>query len=178
MITRSILLLSAIGLLLSCNKKAIDSTVPDNTVLEEHFHGYLFIQCETPPYHLNVDSLIANCSSASLLPDNLPTPISHITGAMNACSFDYNNGLYGSAGNFDVRFNYEGTSISFESSLPNSTQQTIPIEICGSIYTAGEYPYLGGIRLKNDELELVVQVVNEYIGGCFHNAVYWELTQF
>ncbi len=178
MISKSIYFFFISCLFITCSKKATQPAKPvEETFLAEHFHGYLLIGCETPPYHLNLDSLIKNCASPGILPDSFPLPLmQNADDFTNACGFDNNKDKFGAADNFDIKILHQENTINLESLIPNATSQSIPIEFSGTEYNAGEYPYLGGYQLTTSELELTIQVINEYIGGCFHNAVIWQLT--
>lgn len=175
MFSKSISIILLLTLIVACNKEI--SQKMESHEMEEHFHGYLYIGCEGPPYYLKLDSLIANCSSSGLLPDSLPLPIMRSV-LPNSCRFDNNKGIFGAADNYDLRIGHEGYTIQLESLLPNTAMESIPFEITEMTLEAGEPPYLGGYKLLNDEWSITIQVINEYVGGCFHNTIIWELTKF
>ena len=169
-------------LLIACNKETAQKIEDETMESTEQFHGYIFIGCENPPYHLKLDSLIANCSELGILPDSiiwtLPVQTTVIGEFSNACGIDNNKGVFGDENNYDIRVMHEGYTISLESPISGVTIEDIPIELDSITYEAGEHPYLGGYRVMEDEWELTIQAVNYYIGGCYHNLLIWEIINF
>ena len=76
----------------------------------------------------------------------------------------------------DFAISYNDTTVDIQSEIPGASLESIPeINLEGTVYQAGEYPYLGGLSVSTDSLKATIQVTNVYVGGCFHNMIIWSL---
>ena len=161
--------------LYACSHDVISTIQPVGESRSESFHGYLYIGCSNPPYHLNLDSLIINCATPGLLPDTLPDLWTGANNIEHFCSYDLNRERFGNASGHDYRIEYLSYTVGIMATDLATVAEEIPLNFEGNLLSAGEHPYLGGRIFTSADHEAQLQVVNAYIGGCFHNVVVWQV---
>ena len=161
---------------LACTKDVtkIGATLP--VELPQVRSGYLYISCEHPPYYINIDSLYQLCSENGVLPDTFPQDFRQLFEEPDPACLQYLRKHLDQQQNHTIQLTYTDQTIDIQSPLLNIDFEQMPINIAGSTYQAGQYPYLGGYRVTSDSIQGRFQVVNQYIGGCYHNLVVWELS--
>ncbi len=157
----------------ACDKDADLNPESINTVNPSH--GYIYIGCQTPPYYLKLDSIKTYCDLGGALPDTLPVFTLGVGMTTDTVCANFLDEGYADANDYDVQINYDSTSVDIQHNISDAVTEPIPeANIGGDIYQAGEYPYLGGIRISTNSTEATIQVVNVYVGGCFHNMIIWS----
>ena len=127
-------------------------------------HGNIYISCESPPWLINVDSMYTHCNSSFSL-DTLAYDLSIAACPLNIeipvglvdININYNN-----EGDGRMLIQTPNTDIQLKASIDGTPVQFLKINDLESFF------------IVKGDLNLKCYIKNFFIGGCFHEGIFWE----
>jgi len=173
-----------IGLLAACSKNSkLTPTMVDEpivnvpvTIMQDNLdlidNGVVYFACDYGPYYFNIDSLQNVCSSEYILSDSLLTEINSFS-----CTYDYSaNNLY-EGSNFDFKVERFENSFLLDSLNSNADIDSVNYVFNNDTFAIHQYPYYIGYNIQYSNSNLQLYFFNEFIGGCFHDKMFWFFYQ-
>ena len=145
-----------------------DRNMLQPTTPEVRYEGIVYIACHPGPYPINIDSLIAMCTS--VIGDTLPGP-----GELVGCTYDELADALGADFHISLVRGQTLNTIDLGEVRDDPDVTEIPLTLGDTTYVAGEYPYYSGYLLEWPQRSLSVHAVNQWVGGCLHDLLIWEV---
>lgn len=128
-------------------------------------HGAVYISCETPPYYFNIDTLLLNCQSDLPL-DSLINQLENASCSMTMIMVQ--------AENADFLMRYSDQPISNGRMFVQKINPSISLQFMGAEETKFGIQDNEEFTVSRDGLELSLFLDNYFVGGCFHEGIFWE----
>ena len=163
----------ALLFIVACHRDLSEALTPEPMLTKQIHHGSTYIACAAPPYYFQLDSLLAHCSTEGSLPPITMESIAAQVSVSATCFYDNLQQNLGTVDHHNFAVTLDTAMVQLYD-MSSATIESLDIEIDGVVYSEGQHPYWGGRRFSNQDMEVSVYVVNAYVGGCFHNVLWWE----
>jgi hypothetical protein len=133
--------------------------------------GNIYNHCEVEPFYLLLDTMMTYTSTLPIDSLHSPNWLGYIHNVLNLM-----HEVYRDSANADIKIIYlQNSRLEYE--ILNAALTVEPVTLIVAGDTTDRYPYYGAIKIHRANQEILLFMLNRYIGGCLHDELIWQLSE-
>ena len=163
------LIIGLLFLLQACKKDVLnDGPPPLKQVINQ---GNIYNHCEPDPFFLILDTMMQYTSALPIDSMFSPNWLGYIDNAEHQMYEVYQDSTIA-----DFKLTYLQNGV-LEYEVLNPSISINPVVLDIDSMSTDEPPFYGAIKIHRGNQEILIMMVNRYIGGCLHDELVWQLSE-